>query len=64
MEIEAYIKDTINDIRKFKRKKPDKNFIIREAIENNGLAKHAVESALESLLKESKIYIKDGDSFL
>ena len=36
---------------------------IREAIENCGLAGDAVESALKCLLKESKIYIKDGDSF-
>ena len=63
MEIEDSIKDIINDIRKVKRKKPDKEFIVREAIENYGLAGDAVESALESLLKESKIYIKDGDSF-
>ena len=53
----------IHDIRKVKRKKPDKEFIVREAIENHGLAGGAVESTLESLLNESKIYIKDGDSF-
>ena len=63
MEIEDSIKDIINDIRKVTRKKPDKEFIVREAIENYGLAGDSVETALESLLKESKIYIKDGDSF-
>ena len=63
MEIEDSIKDIINDIRKVKRKKPDKEFIVREATENYGLAGDSVETALESLLKESKIYIKDGDSF-
>ena len=63
MEIEDSIKDIINDIRKVKRMKPDKEFIVREATENYGLAGDSVETALESLLKESKIYIKDGDSF-
>ena len=43
--------------------KPDKEFIIREAIENHGLIGSEVESTLQSLLNESKIYIKDGDSF-
>ena len=55
MEIEAYIKDIINDIRKVKRKKSDKEFIVREAIENYGLAKHAVESAyLKNLRSTSR----------
>ena len=62
MEIEDSTKDITNDIRKVKRKKPDKEFIVREAIGNYGLAGDAVENALESLLKESKIYIMDGDS--
>ena len=50
MEIENSIKDIIHDIRKVKRKKLDREFIVREAIENYGLAGSAVESALESLL--------------
>ena len=60
---EECIKQIIHDIRKIKRKKPDKEFIICEPIENHGLIGSEVESTLQSLLNESKIYIKDGDSF-
>ena len=60
---EECIKQIIHDIRKIKKKKPDKEFIISEATENHGLIGSEVESTLQSLLNESKIYIKDGDFF-
>ena len=57
------IKSIIRDIRNIKKKKPDREFILREAKSSHGLNESSTEALLGSMLKDSVLYINDEHSY-
>ena len=57
------IKSIIRDIRNIKKKKPDREFILREAKSSHGLNESSTEALLDSMLKDSVLYINDEHSY-
>ena len=60
--LEDIIKQVITDIREKKKKKPDTNFILREAESKHGLSYTCAKSVLDQMIKDKKLIVNEEDS--
>ena len=58
------IKSIIRDIINIKKKKPNKDFILREAKSLHGLSENFTETLLDTMVKDSVLFINEDSYFI